>query len=510
MVHSRELELASRDFIDSRKPDLDIAERVERYTNWDGELNEIIHYSKANVRGIDIIVNMVLSDFCGDTLDIETIFGPHYKYFGVRVFNHDLYDYCICIIYAEEIYSSLKSALFTSSNIDEELEMERSLLDKRVKENMDYRYTEHYARDHPNARFDVYESNTFKTKRKVRLTNFDDDNRTFTVLRRESLEREPSYKFNSDPDYQYSHKENERHSTVSSYDKPFKKQFDLGTGEFIVRQTVTDYDKEVYTKKNRNQQQSRPSDYMRADPRASVFKEEQSKLYYGDLNDVSRFEENVVDKYDRQPYIKHDRTTERVIMDRTPSSKNAVSSHYSSNPVDRDNALNGSFRDRPATGYNYTHQVEDFSPRSEISFRQERPVSSSNVYNASHRSTVADQGIRSSKRFSHISAIPQARETNARDTNVSLRQQLAGYRMEDKEVPMGSASRSNAKTDYTYKEAREVNTHAYASAEKIPFDIKDNSPMDRSTANRTTRLTGARKSRVNPAYRMDSDSELSW
>lgn len=63
MVHSRELELASRDFIDSRKPDLDLAQRVEKYTNWEGELNEIVHYTKSNIRGIEILVNIVISDF---------------------------------------------------------------------------------------------------------------------------------------------------------------------------------------------------------------------------------------------------------------------------------------------------------------------------------------------------------------------------------------------------------------------------------------------------------------
>ena len=93
LIHTRELELAARDFIDSYKPDYDLGTRVEQYTNWEGELNEIVHYSKANVRGIEVIVNMVISDFCGDTRNIETIFNPNYKFFGVRAFNHDLYDY---------------------------------------------------------------------------------------------------------------------------------------------------------------------------------------------------------------------------------------------------------------------------------------------------------------------------------------------------------------------------------------------------------------------------------
>lgn len=87
--------MAGRDLAISRNSGLDVAERVEKYTNWEGELNEIVHYSKSNVKGIDVLVNMVLSDFCGDTLNIETIFGDNYKYFGVRVFNHDLYDYCV-------------------------------------------------------------------------------------------------------------------------------------------------------------------------------------------------------------------------------------------------------------------------------------------------------------------------------------------------------------------------------------------------------------------------------
>ena len=94
LIHTRELELAARDFIDSHKPDYDLSTRVQKYTNWEGELNEIIHYSKATARGIDVLVNMVISDFIGDTKNIETIFNPDYRYFGVRVFNHDLYDYC--------------------------------------------------------------------------------------------------------------------------------------------------------------------------------------------------------------------------------------------------------------------------------------------------------------------------------------------------------------------------------------------------------------------------------
>lgn len=498
MVHSRELELAARDFIDSRKPDLDIAERVEKYTNWDGELNEIVHYSKANVRGMDVLVNMVLSDFCGDTLDIETIFGPHYKYFGVRVFNHDLYDYCVCVIYAEEIYSSLKTALYTSSNIDEELEFERALLDKRIKEKHDYRYTEHYARDHPNARFDVYEANTYKTKRKVRLTNFDDDSRTFTVLRRNSLEREPDYKYHDDPDYQYTDQKNKKYTRVNEHDRLFKKDFNLNKGEFIVRQTVTDYDKEVYTKHNRHsRKEERPADLLRSAPKSYRFREEDSRLYYGDLNDVSRFEENVVDRYDSRPHIKRYRGTEKRIADRT-SLNMTTPVHYEQQTYNV--GMDESFRARPSTAKVLTtiHNVENYNQNPEINFRQEAPVVSNTQVSYSapiradnNRRSVINQSIRNTQRFSNVSAIP-----HVRDTNVSYRNQVHDYRMADREP------------EVSYMETRVAQNQTFASAEKIPFDIKDDS-QNISIPFRSTKVTSGEKSKINPAYRMDTDSELS-
>ena len=63
MIHTRELELAARDFGSSSQPEYDLSTRVSKYTSWEGEINEIVHYSKSNVRGIDIVCNMVISDF---------------------------------------------------------------------------------------------------------------------------------------------------------------------------------------------------------------------------------------------------------------------------------------------------------------------------------------------------------------------------------------------------------------------------------------------------------------
>jgi hypothetical protein len=55
MIHTRELELAARDFASSSQPEYDLSTRVSKYTSWEGEINEIVHYSKSNVRGIDIL-----------------------------------------------------------------------------------------------------------------------------------------------------------------------------------------------------------------------------------------------------------------------------------------------------------------------------------------------------------------------------------------------------------------------------------------------------------------------
>ena len=166
LIHSRELELAARDFIESQKPDLDLKERVEKYTNWEGELNEIIHYSKSNIRGIEVIMNIVLSDFCGDTRDIETIFNPYYRFFGVRVFNHDLYDYCVVIMYADNIFPSVRKTLLTSANLDDELAAERERLSKNIAERNQTELTEYFPRDHPKVRFSVFLNDAQRSRRK--------------------------------------------------------------------------------------------------------------------------------------------------------------------------------------------------------------------------------------------------------------------------------------------------------------------------------------------------------
>jgi hypothetical protein len=301
LIHTRELELAARDFGESHRPDYDLSARVKKYTNWDGELNEIVHYSKCTARGIDILVNMVLSDFVGDTKNIETIFNPDYRFFGVRVQAHDLHDYCVVCIFAVDIYSSLKSALYTSANIDEEMLFEREILGKKIAQNNNYNYSSRYARDHPDVHLSMYLNSAQKSKRKVRMTEYANGDTSMAVLRRDSLERNPSYKNHDDVDYKYSNEENQRFTHVPEYDRPVKRNSTMTKGERIVKQEIVDYDKETYTK-HVNNGNMYPKHVWNGDPhedRQSVanWKDYDSKLYYGDLNDISQFEERVINRY---------------------------------------------------------------------------------------------------------------------------------------------------------------------------------------------------------------------
>jgi hypothetical protein len=301
MIHTRELELAARDFGETHRPDYDLSARVKKYTNWDGELNEIVHYSKCTARGIDVLVNMVLSDFVGDTKNIDTIFNPDYRFFGVRVQAHDLHDYCVVVIFAVEIYSSLKSALYTSANIDEEMLFERETLSKKILQNNNYNYSSRYVRDNPDVHLSMYLNSAQKSKRKVRLTENGNGDSTMTVLRRDSLERNPQYKNHDDVDYKYSNEENQRFTHVPDYNRPMKRNTTMGKGERIVRQDIVDYDKETYSKHFDNGSMYSKRE-LNGDPhtnRQSVrnWDDYDSKLYYGDLNDISRFEERVTGRY---------------------------------------------------------------------------------------------------------------------------------------------------------------------------------------------------------------------
>jgi hypothetical protein len=244
---------------------------------------------------------MVLSDFVGDTKNIETIFNPDYRFFGVRVQAHDLHDYCIVCIYAVDIYSTLKSALYTSANIDEEMLFERETLGRNIAQTNNYPYSTRFARDHPNVHLSMYNNSAQKSKRKVRLTEYQDGDTTMCVLRRDSLERNASYKNHDDVDYQYTNDENKRFTHVPDYERPTKRYSTMVKGERIVKQEIVDFDKETYSKHVDNGSMYSKHKWN-GDPhsnRISVNNQQDydTKLYYGNLNDISEFEERVVNRY---------------------------------------------------------------------------------------------------------------------------------------------------------------------------------------------------------------------
>ena len=65
-------------------PEDKLAERVEKYTNWDGEINEIVHYTRKGVNGRDILINILLSDTEDDN-NKDIIFNHSFRHFGAKI-----------------------------------------------------------------------------------------------------------------------------------------------------------------------------------------------------------------------------------------------------------------------------------------------------------------------------------------------------------------------------------------------------------------------------------------
>lgn len=524
LIHTRELELAARDFIDSYRPDYDLSSRVNKYTNWEGEINEIVHYSKASVRGIEVLVNMVLSDYCGDTKNIETIFNPSYRFFGVRVFAHDLYDYCCVVIYAEDIYSTLKSALYTSANIDDELLFERDTLGRHIAEKSNYTYSARYARDNPEVRLSMYFNEAKKSKRKVRLTENADGDRTFTVLRRDSLERNPNYKYHADADYLYVSRQNERFTHVPEYARPQKNSFVLGKGESIVQQKITDIDKEIYTKHTRTTTHEVKHDFN-APPHRSRYsstKEYDSRIYYGDLNDVSRFEEELIQRY----------TT--IIPESCPGNHHHVDVSISSDSSIEEEARRKSYfrssksarREREQQMKNSTYmsqsKVKKESSHSRYSFRsKERAKKQSQfggvdvsfreeeLFSPSERAQFASrQDPTSYGRFSKISEVqrvsdpPEIKKTASYNDDMSP-QKIAGYRMTERDSLRDPGLQARERSPYNsrrsdYNSRRSdravVQEQAVPASKGMPKStFFANASPERAMANRPTTFSSVHK-----------------
>lgn len=512
LIHSRELELAARDFVDSRKPDLDLAARVEKYTNWDGELNEIVHYTKANIRGIEILVNVVLSDFCGDTKDIETIFNPNYKYFGVRVFTHDLYDYCTVIMYAENIFPSIRTTLLAAANIDEELISERERMSKNIAERIQSTQSEHYPRDIPKVRFGVFLNEAQRSRRKCRLNENEDGTTSLTVLRRKSLEGLHEYKYHDDPDYLYSDMENSRLSRAYN-DKP-RKPFYLEKGETIVNQNITDLDKEVYTKIFKPKINDYSYDWY-SDPhkdRLSKFnKEPESKFYYGDINDVSRFEEDVTHKYgniSRFSAIKN--------QPRDYNIDKSIDSSYM-DPMYQDNQI----RDVASSRFSLRNIVNTERPSIQASPKDDKlliEVAQRRPRPSNYENKQVELG-----RLSKISAIPNRQTAGLGRVTVfddGPLQKVRNYRaVDDASFDNESFSNDNVRATYEPRRSKindqEIEVRVANRQSEMPFDVKKG--VDRSTYGRSTGYTfsntAKKNTRITPEFspqNNDFDIDMSF
>ena len=131
----------------------------------------LFHYSKSkSQRNWRISKISFFQIFCGDTKNIETIFNPLYKYAGVRISNHDIYDLWVVIIYAQNIYSTLKTALYTNTHIDEELSFEKEVLSRNFSKKNDYHYSEFFPREHPRNKYNIFQYDTQRSRRRWRLS----------------------------------------------------------------------------------------------------------------------------------------------------------------------------------------------------------------------------------------------------------------------------------------------------------------------------------------------------
>lgn len=85
LQNSHELELAAKAYFDTDgSPEL-LADRVEAQTEWEGELNEIVHYSRRGVNGRDVLIHILLSDDPGSDHNKIILLNNYFSYIGVKI-----------------------------------------------------------------------------------------------------------------------------------------------------------------------------------------------------------------------------------------------------------------------------------------------------------------------------------------------------------------------------------------------------------------------------------------
>ena len=103
LLYSDELEKAAKAYFDTDGSPEYLADRVEAHTNWDGELNEIVHYSKKGVNGRDILIHVMLSDDLGSDENKLILFGKKFAYLGIKIGLNNTQQYCVIMDFASQL-----------------------------------------------------------------------------------------------------------------------------------------------------------------------------------------------------------------------------------------------------------------------------------------------------------------------------------------------------------------------------------------------------------------------
>lgn len=90
-------------------PEERLAERVEQHTEWDGELNEIVHYTRKGASGRDVLINILLSDEPGSFNNKDIIFSDLFNHFGVKIGVNNNNEYCVVMDYASELGTNINN-----------------------------------------------------------------------------------------------------------------------------------------------------------------------------------------------------------------------------------------------------------------------------------------------------------------------------------------------------------------------------------------------------------------
>ena len=78
-----------------------IASRIEKYGEWDGEIAENLDFGFKKAE--NIIMNLLIDDGVKERYQRQNIFYPGFKYIGIGVGMHKDYGICVCIGYARNI-----------------------------------------------------------------------------------------------------------------------------------------------------------------------------------------------------------------------------------------------------------------------------------------------------------------------------------------------------------------------------------------------------------------------